>query len=405
MVMGTSTKPRSSTFFAHSAMRAIVDRQRVGEPDRGSMFARRQFQSRQRAVDLDRCRHGIDHDVGFGEREVMAAGELAGDAARRSAVVYIDQPALGGLAHHRCQRWFGRGEAGAHVAHDPDIALEAAHLPMQPVDVLVGGERGQQRLRSRVVVGIVERLHRGLQQHFVIGRLRALRQRVEIRAVGCDGQRHGCRQFRQCIGGAGRADAEPAYDNGDARRIGLVRRHLARMCEDHERTRAVHRDLRDGAVAGGFQNPRVACRLGRKVARFARNNYILMLAARAIDNGDGPGSRWQCDNGWRGHLLGGSCACCRSVVASVLLAVAIRFCGYFGERPRGDHSGGLATQGVVDKNRPGHQPRFRTAQACPPEFADRRPGASAAPSVCSGRGGRSDHPMTRPKSWRIIRGV
>ena len=98
MVIGTSTKPRPSTVFAQAAMRAIGRRQRGGEADRAAALARRQFQPRQRVIDLGRRRHRVDDDVGLGEGQVLAAGDLAGDAARRSAVVDIDQPALGGLA-------------------------------------------------------------------------------------------------------------------------------------------------------------------------------------------------------------------------------------------------------------------------------------------------------------------
>ena len=194
MVIGTSTKPRASAVFAHSAMRVDGARQRGGDADRAAVIARHHFQPRQRAVDLGRRRHGVEHDVGLGEGQVVGAGDLAGDAARRGAVVDIDQPALGGLAQHRRQRRFRRGEARAHVAGDADIALEAAHQPMQPVDILLGRERGQQRLRAGIVVGIVERLHRRLQQHFVIFRARAL-------APACRDRRHRART--RSVTGAG----------------------------------------------------------------------------------------------------------------------------------------------------------------------------------------------------------
>jgi len=51
------------------------------------------------------------------------------------------------------------------------------------VDVLLGRERGQQGLRPRIVVGIVERLHRQLQQDLVAFAARARRQALEVASV------------------------------------------------------------------------------------------------------------------------------------------------------------------------------------------------------------------------------
>ena len=163
-------------------------------------------------------------DVGLGEGEVVGAGDLAREAARRGAVVEVDQAALGGLAQHRRQRRLGGGEARAHEIGDADIALEAAHQPVQAVDVLAGLERGEQRLRARIVVGIVERLHRHLQQDLVAFAARASGICSEIAAVGREGERHRSRQLAERVGGAARADAEPA---------------------DHDRDRAAHSACRD----------------------------------------------------------------------------------------------------------------------------------------------------------------
>ena len=38
---------------------------------------------------------------------------------------------------------------------------------MHPVEILLRGKRREQRLRSRIIVGIVERFHRDLQQDLV----------------------------------------------------------------------------------------------------------------------------------------------------------------------------------------------------------------------------------------------
>src|ERR1035441_5158775 len=70
------------------------------------------------------------------------------------------------------------------------------------------------------------------------------------------------------------------------------------MCVERERPHAVRRDLRDGAVVGGFQQPLVDRRLRRKAARFTRNDHVLMLAAGAVDDGDGLAARWRGGGGY-----------------------------------------------------------------------------------------------------------
>ena len=288
----------------------------------------------------------------------MAAGDLAGDAARRRAVVHIDQPALGGFAQHRRQRLLGRGEARAHVARDPDIALEPAHQPMQAVDVLLGRERGKQRLRAGIVVGIIERLHRNLQQHFVIFSTRALRQLFEIGAVGRQRECHRRRQFGERIGGAGGADAEPADHDGDARRVFFVWRQLARMRIERRWAYAIRSDLRDRTMPCGFQQFLVERRFRRSPARIAGNDHLLALAARAIDDGDRlAAGRW----GYRLGCRGGRCRrigrrAGRAVVAGMLLAVAVAVLLGLARRRRlgGDHRYRLAAQRIIDEDRPGH---------------------------------------------------
>ena len=113
------------------------DRQRARGADRDAAIARGRLKADERVVDVGRGRHRIEHRVRLHERHVGGAGDLSGDAARRVAVVEIDQSALADLAQHRRERLIGRGEARAHQAGDADIALEAAEEPVQPVDVLV----------------------------------------------------------------------------------------------------------------------------------------------------------------------------------------------------------------------------------------------------------------------------
>jgi hypothetical protein len=46
----------------------------------------------------------------------------------------------------------------AHHVGDADIALEAAHQPVHAIEILIPAERGQERLRAGIVVGIAARL-------------------------------------------------------------------------------------------------------------------------------------------------------------------------------------------------------------------------------------------------------
>ena len=78
-------------------MRSIEAGKRRGDADRDAALARQRFEPRQRAVDLGGGRHRVEHDLGLGERQVVGAGDLAGEAARRRAVIDIDQAALARL--------------------------------------------------------------------------------------------------------------------------------------------------------------------------------------------------------------------------------------------------------------------------------------------------------------------
>ena len=61
-------------------------------------------------------------------------------------------------------------------------------------------ERRQQRLRAGIVVGIVERLHRHLQQNLVADAARARDEAVEVGAIGRERERHRARQLAEGIG-------------------------------------------------------------------------------------------------------------------------------------------------------------------------------------------------------------
>ena len=174
------------------------------------------------------------------------------------------------------------------IVGDADVALEAAHQPMQAVEVLIHAERGQQRLRAGIVVGIVERLHRRLQQHLVSRRrarsspgVRRRRRRARTRRSPAPGS--------FCIACWVTLALMPSPPITIA-----IRGPSLRPCErlhgagiDFGRTRAVGRDARDGAVARRLEQALLERRAD--VARAAGIGDLLALAGRAVDDGDGLG--------------------------------------------------------------------------------------------------------------------
>ena len=205
----------------------------------------------------------------------------------RRAVVDIDQAALRRLLQHRRQRRLGCGEARAHEIGDADIALEPAHQPVQAVDVLLGRQRDQQRLRARIVVGIVERLHRDLQQHLVAVVARLRHRAVDLEAVRAERECHRARQLAHGRLRRGAADAEAVDDDRDARAVRLAGQ-LGDAGIDLGRPLAVRSDLRDRAVARRFEH----ALLGRRAAALRRRDrHLLALAGAAVDDGDGVAGR------------------------------------------------------------------------------------------------------------------
>ena len=76
-------------------------------------------------------------EIGLGERHRLGGRQGGGGAARRGAVVEIAEAALGRLADDRLHHGVGGDETRAHEIGDPGIALEAAEVPVQPVDILL----------------------------------------------------------------------------------------------------------------------------------------------------------------------------------------------------------------------------------------------------------------------------
>ena len=176
------------------------------------------------------------------------------------AVVDIKQAAPLQLLEHRQQRLRRRLELGAHVIGDADIAGIARHQPLQPLHVLLGRQRGEERMRARIHVGIVVGLERDLQQHLM--------------AVGA-GPRHPV------------LEAAPIGPVGDADRRRQALDHVARGPSG--RPRPVTRMATRGGASGGgrgrvARGPRIHVDRTPSVCRHLRQRPVL----RFLDQfGDG----------------------------------------------------------------------------------------------------------------------
>ncbi len=197
-------------------------------------------------------------------------------------------------------------------------------MPAQAIEVLFRGKRRQQRLRTRIVVGIIERLHWNLQQQFMLLRAGAFRELGRIRAVRRECQRHCRRQLDNGVGGLRGADAQSLDHDRDAGGLGGPGAvGVAAGGIGAERLQAVG-DHGDHAVARTFQEAWIDSASDRRrgglaigtiagVGAATGHDHIMPRAAGAIDDGDGLlAGWWICgpdhDAGWFlfWHACGGS---------------------------------------------------------------------------------------------------
>ena len=201
---------------------------------------------------------------------------------------------------------------------------------MQIVEVFGFWQPAEQGVRSWIVGGIVERLHRSLQQRFVTGLARPVSVALDIGAIGRKPQRYGGRQPGDRVGGAALAEAEAADHQRDARRAGAQRgRQQRRPGVNLRRPGAVGADARQQTVFRSLDQALVgrgrqaqADRLGHVDDQRTRRRRAPAAhhldAAAALDlarggrggrpdrrgggdvDGDPAGSRGPRPRGWRG---------------------------------------------------------------------------------------------------------
>ncbi len=156
-------------------------------------------------------------------------------------------------------------------------------------------------------------------------RARPLGQFGGIGAVGRERQRHCGRQLHDGVGGLGRADAEPADDDGNDRHLrsfgavgfGGVDRERLQPVGDH-RDHAVARFFEQALIDPGHHGGG-GVGLGFVSGAVAADHHVVVRAARAVDDGDGLllGGRGLLGRGFRDRLgsargrRGGFFACLR----------------------------------------------------------------------------------------------
>ena len=117
---------------------------------------------------------------------------------------------------------------------------------MQPVDVLLRLGGHDQRMRARIVVRIIERLHRDLKHDLVASLARARDEALQADPIGREGEGHGRGQLGDGVRGHVLAEAKPADQDGHARgRTRPARQRAGRTGVDDRRPGPVGADFRE----------------------------------------------------------------------------------------------------------------------------------------------------------------
>ena len=219
--------------------------------------------------------------------QVIGARQASCDAPRVGAVVDKYQAALFDLLQHRGEGLFGGGESRAHHADEPHIALEPGHQPVQPINVLLRGKRREQRLWARIVVGIIKRLHRHLEQDFVARGARTSSQ-PGIVAVGHESEGHGAGQLGDRLGGVFGADPKAFDDEGHPDSVRFARDGRHGLGEGVCRPHAVRGDFRQRPKRRHFEEFRIdfGAQRRRRTAARGWNHHFLVGASRTVDDID-----------------------------------------------------------------------------------------------------------------------
>ena len=241
------------------------------------------------ALDIGARAAEVDDAVGLHHRHADCGADRLRLAARRRAVIEVEQPALADLAQKRQERPLVAGEARAHVVHHAGIGGHAAEVPAQILVARPPVGRDEQGVLAGILLRIARRLQRDLQDDLVAFRARLVDPALQARPVGREGERDALRQRRDGFLRPGLAEPHAAHDDRDAGHAGHGRRRLAGI--DLAGATPVRRDARQraegglldqagGAAAGRGRHPHERGELRRLVRRNLGHGRGARQAAR-----------------------------------------------------------------------------------------------------------------------------
>ena len=173
------------------------------------------FQRRQMAVYFQGGLNPVQSFIGLGESGGAGAGYLGRHGLGADAIVVEIKPAPRQIGHGR-RHHFGIGQkALAQQIGDAGIAGEARQAPGQALQVGIFVNPGAQRVRARITVRKIKRLHRHFQQDFMSELAGFIHPMLHIAGIGCEPQGDAGRQAGQCSRGGLGADAQTRHHNGD----------------------------------------------------------------------------------------------------------------------------------------------------------------------------------------------
>ena len=159
--------------------------------------------------------HLVDGKAALGKRRAGLLGKVGRRGFRRRAVVIEHQAAPGEESHHRLQRLGVGEETPALFVGDARIAGEPCHRPGEMMGVGFFALPGAQGVRAGIAVGIVVRLHRQFEQHFMAARARLVHEILDIWTARHEADRDGGRKTRKRLHRGIGARTEAQHDQDE----------------------------------------------------------------------------------------------------------------------------------------------------------------------------------------------
>jgi hypothetical protein len=245
----------------------------IGEADaeRGAGAARLRLERRQAAIDGVAIGIAVEGAAADGARQTHGERQCTGDALLGGAGIDEHQAALLQFVEDRREVGLGRGEARARHGGDADISRHSAQQPVEPLEIVLGAERGPKRVGARILALNIRGLHRQRHHHLMSGGARQIDPFGQAVGIGIESQSDAAGEIVDRGLGSGAQRAEAGDDDGDPRPlVGAVEGAGI----DPPGLPAVAADHRQGAVGAGLHQRRVGRRQQRLRRRVAwRRRY------------------------------------------------------------------------------------------------------------------------------------